>query len=85
MRFCRFAGVMRGVLVMTVGQVGVVPRGFLAAFLMVFCGFAMVSSRVLMMVGCFVMMLGCCLGHKCLSLPKTDVFLRQKKGERRQG
>lgn len=56
----RFSSVMHCVLVMTAGQVRVMRCRLMFPGFMMFCGFLVVSSRVFMMLSCFVMM-RCCL------------------------
>jgi len=62
-KFGCLAGVMSCVLMMTMGGVCVMGSGFVVACLMVFGRFAMMSRRVLVMLGCFVMMLCGLLRH----------------------
>jgi hypothetical protein len=58
-----FGAVVGGVVEMSLCAMGVMGRCFVAAGLMVAGRFAMMLRRVLVMVGCQVMMLGCCFGH----------------------
>ncbi|MGB7437348.1 MAG: hypothetical protein WBR26_18465 [Candidatus Acidiferrum sp.] len=56
----RFRRVVGGMVVMAIGSVSVMSREMMVTCLMVPRGFAMMSSRVVVMFGCFTMML-CCL------------------------
>lgn len=62
--FGGFSGVMTCVLVMTVGQVGMMCCCFVLHCVMVLGGLAMMPCRMLMMLCCFVVMLRSFLGHK---------------------
>lgn len=63
MKFCRFRGVMERVLLMPVRRVGVMGCRFVVTGFVVPGGFAMMARRMLMMLRCFVVMLGCLLRH----------------------
>ncbi len=63
-RLCRFRCVMRGVLMVPVCSVRVMRRRQMITGLVVFCGFAMVPGRVLVVLCCPMVMLGCLVGHK---------------------
>jgi hypothetical protein len=58
-----FGGVMGGVMMMAMSGVGVMRGEMMIAGFVVACGFAMMAGRVFVMLGCFVMMFGCLLGH----------------------
>jgi len=62
--FGRFAGVVRSVGVMTVSKVSMMCCSLVPASLMMLGGFAMVSSRKLVVFGCLVMVFRCSLGHE---------------------
>ena len=62
-KFRRFGGVMRSVVMMAIGGVGMVSGEMMIAGFMTARGFAMMSGRVLVVFCCFVMMLGCFFGH----------------------
>jgi hypothetical protein len=62
-KLCGFARVMHRVLVMTAGRMGVMRGRLVISFFMVLGGFAVMTGCVLVMFRCFVMMLGCLLGH----------------------
>jgi hypothetical protein len=55
----RFTGVMRSVGVMTVSQVSMMCGSLVPASLMMLGGFAMMSSRKLMVFRCLVMVFCC--------------------------
>ncbi|TWC05943.1 hypothetical protein FBZ93_102257 [Bradyrhizobium macuxiense] len=57
----RFGVVMLGVAGVTMGAVGVMRRLLVIALLVVLGGFAMMTRRVLVMLGCLVMMLNACV------------------------
>ncbi len=61
-----FVGVVSGVKVMGVGNVGVMRGHVMIAGFVVPRGFAMMTGRVVVMFCCFVMMLCCFLGHLIL-------------------
>jgi hypothetical protein len=63
-RLCCFGCVVRSVLQVTVCGVRVVRRRQMIVGLVVFGGFAMVTSRVVVMLSCFVVVLGCLFGHR---------------------
>jgi len=56
--------VVHGVVMMAVGGMGVMSGEVMIAGFMVARGFAMMTGRVFVMFCCFVMMLGCLLGHE---------------------
>jgi hypothetical protein len=58
-----FRGVMRGVMMMAVGHLGVMRGQMVIAGFVVPRGFAMMTRRVVMMFGCFLVMRNCLLGH----------------------
>jgi hypothetical protein len=58
-----FARMVHGMLVMAASGMGMMSRCFVIAGFMVPGGFAMMLRRMLVMFGCFVMMLGCVLRH----------------------
>ena len=60
-RLCR---VMRGMVQMALRSVRVVGRCFMIVSFVMYCGFAMVPSRVVMMFGRFVVMFCRLLGHE---------------------
>ena len=60
-RFCRFAGMVRCVLMVAVGELRVMRGRFMFSSFVMFGGFLVVASRVLVMFRCFVMMLRCFL------------------------
>jgi hypothetical protein len=55
----RFGGVVLRMYEVAVGGVGVMRRFFMVAFAMVPGGFAMMPCRVVVVLGCLVMMIGC--------------------------
>ena len=57
----RFAGVVRGIRVMTVSKVSMMCCSLVPASLMMFGGFAMMSSRMLVMFRCLVVVFRCSL------------------------
>lgn len=57
----RFAGVVRGIRVMTVSKVSMMCRSLVPASLMMFGGFAMMSGRMLVMFRCLVVVFRCSL------------------------
>jgi hypothetical protein len=59
-----FAGVVRGVHLVSMGHLRVMRRRFVVAFLMVLGSFFVVVGGMLMMLGCLVMMVRCFLRHK---------------------
>ncbi len=59
----RFRGVMRSVMEVALSRVGVVRRGLVIAGFVMFGGLAMMSSGVLVVLGCLGMMFCCLLGH----------------------
>jgi hypothetical protein len=61
-------GVMRGMVNMALRGVRVVRRRFMVVSFVMYCGFAMVTSRMLMMFGRFVVMFCRLLGHESSSL-----------------
>jgi hypothetical protein len=61
-------GVMRGMVKMALRGVRVVRRRFMVVSFVMYCGFAMVPSRMLMMFGRFVVMFCRLLGHESSSL-----------------
>jgi hypothetical protein len=63
---CCFGGVMNGVMMMAICSVGMVRGEMMIAGFVVARGFAMVAGRMLVVFCCFVVMLGCLLGHKVL-------------------
>ena len=63
-RLCRFRRVMQSVLVVPVCCVRVVRRRQMIAGLVVFCGFAMVPGRVLVMLRSVMVMLSSLLRHR---------------------
>jgi hypothetical protein len=65
--FCRFRGVMRGMVQVTLRGVRVVGRHFVVAGFVMRRRFAMVPSRVFVMFCRFVMMLCRLLGHESSS------------------
>jgi len=63
-KFGCFGGVMHSVLMMAIGGVGMMRGEMMIAGFVMARGFAMMTGRVFVMFGCFVMMLGCLLGHR---------------------
>jgi len=64
--FGGFGGVVSGMVMVAIGGMSVVRREMMVTGFVVARGFAMVACRVLVVLGCFVMMLGCLLRHGCL-------------------
>jgi hypothetical protein len=62
--FGGFRGVVRGVMMMAMRQVRVMRGEMMIAGFVMARGFAMMPGSVLVVFGCFVMMLGGLLGHK---------------------
>lgn len=62
-RFCRFPGVMRGVLQVTMRAMGVMACGFVVAILVVPGCFAVMAGRMLVMFGCLVVVFRRDFGH----------------------
>ena len=58
-----FGGVVRRVMKMAVGDVGVMSGDVMIFFFVVPRGFAMMMRRKFVMLGSLVVMLGCLLGH----------------------
>jgi hypothetical protein len=58
-QFGRLGCVMGGVMRMSVCQVCVMSGRFVVATCIVFCGLAMMLCRVVVVLGCFGVMLGC--------------------------
>jgi hypothetical protein len=63
-RLGRLRCMMHGVLVVPVCGVRVMRRRQMIAGLVVFCGFAMVPGRVLVMFRCAMVMLSSLIGHR---------------------
>jgi hypothetical protein len=63
-RLGRFRGVMRCVMKMPLGGVGVVRGRLVIIGFVVLGGFAMMSGGVFVVFGCLGMMLCCLLGHR---------------------
>jgi hypothetical protein len=59
MQFCRLGCVMGGVMRVSMSQVCVVRGGFVVTSLIVLGGFAMMRRRLLVVFGCFSVMLRC--------------------------
>ena len=57
-RFGRFCGMMSCVVEMALSGMGVVGCRFVVTCLVMLCGVAVVARRVVMVLGCFAMMLG---------------------------
>jgi len=55
----RMLGVLGGMDVVTMGQVGVVGSRFVVAIQMMFRGFVMVACSMLMVLRCLRVMMGC--------------------------
>jgi hypothetical protein len=74
--FGGFGGVVCGVMKMAVGDLGVMSGEMMIAVFVVARGFAMMTCCVVVVFGCFVMMLGCLLGHgpslKCETVKRAD-------------
>lgn len=62
-KFGCFGGVMTGVMMMAIGDVGMMSGEMMIPRFMMARGFAMMACGVLVVFGCFAMMLGCLLGH----------------------
>ena len=67
-QFCRFGRVIRGVMHVSLGSLGVVSGFFVSARLMMLGGFFVVTCGMLVMFGSLRMMLGCGHGTFCNSL-----------------
>jgi hypothetical protein len=67
-QFCRFGCVIRGVMHVSLGAVGVVGGFFMSARLMMPGGFLVVACGMLVMFGSFHMMLSCGHGTFCNGL-----------------
>ena len=63
MQFCRFRSMMRGMMRVPVSCVSVMSSGFVVAVFVVPGGLTMMSSRVFVVFGCFMMMLCRFFGH----------------------
>jgi hypothetical protein len=61
---CRFCGVVRGVVQVSLRGVGMVRSHFMVAGFVMRCGFAMMTGRVLVVFRCLLMMFRCLLGHE---------------------
>lgn len=59
-----FGGVVHGVMMMAVCDVGMVSSHVVIARFEVTGGFAMMAGRVFVVFGCFVVMLDCFVGHR---------------------
>lgn len=76
-----FGVVMLGMAGVAMGAVGVVRRLLVIALLVVLGGFAMMTRRVLVMLGCLVMMLNACVvAHDDLPVwrMKSAIFKQQR-------
>ncbi len=62
-----FGSVMRRVMMMPVGDVGVMGGEVMIPFFMMTRGFAMMTRRVFVVLGCFLVMLDCVCGHRSSS------------------
>jgi hypothetical protein len=62
-KFSCLGGVMRSVVMMAIGGVGMMRGEMMIAGFVVARGFAMMPGRVLVVFRCFVVMLGCFFGH----------------------
>jgi hypothetical protein len=62
-RLCGFDGVVRGVMMMAAREVGMMRGEMMIVRFVWICRFAMMTCRVVMMFGCFVMMLNSVSGH----------------------
>jgi len=62
-KFGGFAGVMRGVVMMPVGDMRVMSGEMMIPRFVVARGFAVMMSGTFMMLGCLTVMLCCLLGH----------------------
>jgi hypothetical protein len=77
--FCRLSPVLRRMLKVTMGSVGVVGRLVVVPPVIVFRGLAMMPRRVLMVFGCFAMVFCCLFRHnvpQCEIWPGRCVFVR---------
>jgi hypothetical protein len=68
----RFRRVVHGVVMMAIGSVGMMSGEMMIAGVVMARGFAMMPCRVLVVLRCFAMMLGCLLRHGFL-LQKCQV------------
>jgi hypothetical protein len=59
----RFLGVVRGMMSVAAGGVGVMGSLLVVPALVMFGGFAMMAGCVGVMLGCLLVVLGCFLGH----------------------
>jgi hypothetical protein len=59
MQFCRFGGVIHGVMHVSLGSLGVLSGFFVSARVIIFSGFFVVKRGMLVMFGSLRMMLGC--------------------------
>lgn len=62
-RLSGFGSVMGGVMMMAAGDVGVMRREVMISFFVMTRGFAMMTRRVFVVLGSFVVMLDCVCGH----------------------
>jgi hypothetical protein len=62
-QLCGLGGVMCGVVQVPLGRVRVMGGQFVGSRFVMLCGFAMMAGRVVVVLGCFVMMLRCLVGH----------------------
>ncbi|OKO73962.1 hypothetical protein [Bradyrhizobium sp. NAS96.2] len=77
----RFGVVMLGMAGVAMGAVGVVGRLLVIALLVVLGGFAMMTRRLLVMLGCLVMMLNACVvAHDDLPVwrMKSAIFKQER-------
>ncbi|MES5487114.1 hypothetical protein QMZ05_30545 [Bradyrhizobium sp. INPA03-11B] len=77
----RFGVVMLGMAGVAMGAVGVVRRLLVIALLVVLGGFAVMTRRVLVMLGCLVMMLNACVvAHDDLPVwrMKSAIFKQER-------
>jgi len=65
MKFGCFGGMVVGVLRVPMGRMCVMCGGFVIARLVVFRSVAMMLRRVGVVLGCFMMVLGCLFRHIC--------------------
>jgi len=63
-RFGRFRSVVCGVVMMAVSDVRMMSGQMMITGFEVARGFAMMTGRVFVMFGCFVMVLNCFVGHR---------------------
>ena len=63
MKLCCFAGMVRGVLLMSMRRMGVMCRPFVIAFFVILRCFAVMLGRGVVVLGGLVMMLGGLSGH----------------------